>query len=460
MYNQLKKAMYSISQLKIADIASQSVLTITEEVALAEVVKLFAKTRVSSVVVVAEHKPVGIITERDMLRLLCVGYAPEKPARSVMSAPLLTASEKIDFATVQLMLANRKLRHLVLVNAQGELAGVVSETDFRKHIGHDLFHLIDDLQKLMSPTSEMLPPTTSLALALETMASRGLDHILIGENEVAQGILTERDVPRLMAEGVVPEAIAIASVMSSPLTTIPLHTDTMTAVRLMENHRLRHLVVVNAQGQTVGVLGQHSLLEKLSLILLEDGQHYMREKVAVMEGKFKTVVEQLPIPLCHIDDAGKLIYINPQFSYYFGYTLQDLATIQDWWRLTWPELSSQLNLAEDWKKILHQDCSMAESLNQESHSPVIQHISCRDGSQKYIELGVVRFGDGYLLTFSDVTDVHIQSELLQRQLSELQRWQSVMLYREDKVIELKKEVNSLLVRLGESPRYLLGIQKE
>ena len=40
-----------------------------------------------------------------------------------------------------------------------------------------------------------------------------------------------------------------------------------------------------------------------------------------------------------------------------------------------------------------------------------------------------------------------------RQLEELQRWQDVMLGREDRVQELKQEVNELCRRLGETARY-------
>jgi PAS domain S-box-containing protein len=42
---------------------------------------------------------------------------------------------------------------------------------------------------------------------------------------------------------------------------------------------------------------------------------------------------------------------------------------------------------------------------------------------------------------------------LAEQLHELQRWHDVMMDREDRVIELKKEVNELLARTGEPPRY-------
>lgn len=55
--------------------------------------------------------------------------------------------------------------------------------------------------------------------------------------------------------------------------------------------------------------------------------------------------------------------------------------------------------------------------------------------------------------FSDVTQRKRAEELTLRQLEELQRWQDVMLGREDRVQELKREVNELRRRLSEPAPY-------
>lgn len=53
----------------------------------------------------------------------------------------------------------------------------------------------------------------------------------------------------------------------------------------------------------------------------------------------------------------------------------------------------------------------------------------------------------------DVTERRKAEEEVRRQLDELRRWQVVMLDREDRNAELKREVNGLLLRLGEPIRY-------
>jgi hypothetical protein len=53
----------------------------------------------------------------------------------------------------------------------------------------------------------------------------------------------------------------------------------------------------------------------------------------------------------------------------------------------------------------------------------------------------------------DITDRKRAEEKIMSQLDELQRWQNALNGREGRVLEVKKEVNELLARLGEPPRY-------
>ncbi|HOW98587.1 MAG TPA: PAS domain S-box protein [Kiritimatiellia bacterium] len=66
-------------------------------------------------------------------------------------------------------------------------------------------------------------------------------------------------------------------------------------------------------------------------------------------------------------------------------------------------------------------------------------------------------GEKFVLSsINDITDRKQAEEKLRQQLNELRRWQSATLGREGRVIELKAEVNELLKRLGEKPRYGSG----
>lgn len=68
---------------------------------------------------------------------------------------------------------------------------------------------------------------------------------------------------------------------------------------------------------------------------------------------------------------------------------------------------------------------------------------------------LIEFGNEQciLTVAEDITDRKQNEEKINAQLNELQRWYNITLDREDRVMELKKEVNALLTRLNEPPRY-------
>jgi PAS domain S-box-containing protein len=69
---------------------------------------------------------------------------------------------------------------------------------------------------------------------------------------------------------------------------------------------------------------------------------------------------------------------------------------------------------------------------------------------------IIAFSPGptlFATVFEDISERKRVEEQLKNQLDELQRWQDVMLDREDRVQELKGEINELCRRAGESARY-------
>jgi PAS domain S-box-containing protein len=70
-----------------------------------------------------------------------------------------------------------------------------------------------------------------------------------------------------------------------------------------------------------------------------------------------------------------------------------------------------------------------------------------------LNIGLISGTGQSVVSMLDITERQRAEEQIKRQLDELQRWQDVMLGREDRVQELKREVNTLCRRLGEPVRY-------
>ena len=83
----------------------------------------------------------------------------------------------------------------------------------------------------------------------------GLAPIVEGERLV--GVLTDRDIAvRVVAEGRDPDRVKVAEVASRDVVTLDPQQDLDEALRLMAQHQVRRLPVVEEDGRLVGVVAQ------------------------------------------------------------------------------------------------------------------------------------------------------------------------------------------------------------
>jgi CBS domain-containing protein len=86
--------------------------------------------RVGSVVVVDdEGKPIGIVTERDMVYVVARALAPDTPVWMVMTENPVVINENALVTEAMEKMRVQNIRHLPVVNAEGKLVGMISFRD-------------------------------------------------------------------------------------------------------------------------------------------------------------------------------------------------------------------------------------------------------------------------------------------------------------------------------------------
>jgi CBS domain-containing protein len=119
--------------LNVEDVMVDDVITIGADVAVHKAVKLMNKHEIGCLVVVLKGKPIGIITERDMLRrVLAKSVDPEKVTVSdIMSAPLIMGKPKMEIENAVRLMFRTKIKKLPVVH-RGNLIGLVTLTDLTR----------------------------------------------------------------------------------------------------------------------------------------------------------------------------------------------------------------------------------------------------------------------------------------------------------------------------------------
>lgn len=83
----------------------------------------------------------------------------------------------------------------------------------------------------------------------------------------------------------------------------------------------------------------------------------------------------------------------------------------------------------------------------------IEQMNAVDEREKRLYTIFCRRLEGLLTHLRHIADRKSSEEQTARQLDELRRWHELTLEREDRIAELKREVNDVLARLGEEARY-------
>jgi CBS domain-containing protein len=117
--------------MRVADAMSREVLVVGTGESLGEACRMMAARNVGAAVVLDDAMPgPGIVTERDVLRAVARGADPDAtPVAEVMTFEARTASVAWDLDAAAEEMVRRGFRHLVVVDAAGQLAGIVSMRD-------------------------------------------------------------------------------------------------------------------------------------------------------------------------------------------------------------------------------------------------------------------------------------------------------------------------------------------
>jgi CBS domain-containing protein len=103
--------------------------------------------------------------------------------------------------------------------------------------------------------------TVSEAANIMKECDRG--SLIVMEGNIAVGIVTERDFITRVAAEHLPYTTRISQVMSSPLRTVDANTSLKEAARIMFEHKIRRLPVVDG-GALVGMIAAWDFLRQLS----------------------------------------------------------------------------------------------------------------------------------------------------------------------------------------------------
>jgi len=240
------------------------VLTVTPDTSVGRALGIMEQEKLSALIVAEKRKPLGIFTERALIQIRAGGIIDYSwPMHTVMSSPPLTASVDMDYREAYQLLLQHRFRHLVVTDQNGLLMGIITGTDFLSHLGLEYFMEFKSVEQVMSRDVVSLKSSLSVYTAMKLMNDRRISSLVMEENGFPKGIITERDLLRLIRSKKDLKSITLQNVMSSPVQTVFSDVSSHEAAKILTKNKLRRLVVTNSSGHCVGIITETDMVKGL-----------------------------------------------------------------------------------------------------------------------------------------------------------------------------------------------------
>jgi CBS domain-containing protein len=119
----------------VKDIMTQNVVTATADTTVSEAAEVMASKKISCLIIAEGDTPLGIVTERDLVRRIVAKKLPyETKVTEIMTQKLVTASPDLSLKDAARLMCKNNVRRLPVVK-DDKLVGIVVASDFVRNLG-------------------------------------------------------------------------------------------------------------------------------------------------------------------------------------------------------------------------------------------------------------------------------------------------------------------------------------
>ena len=149
----------NIKNITVSSIMTSKVITVTEKQTLKELSKLMYQRNIGGIIILKdilpnnaseEDTPIGIITERDIARLVAFSsnLSTDTPTSELMSQPLITINQNSSIKDASDLMQQHNIRRLPVLDNKGKLVGIITAKDILKAM-MDLLKSVMNQQDLL-----------------------------------------------------------------------------------------------------------------------------------------------------------------------------------------------------------------------------------------------------------------------------------------------------------------------
>ena len=147
-----------MSEPRVRSVMTRRVECVDADADVAHALSRMAARNISCLIVLESDRPIGILTERDVVRLFVKGWQPssETSLRDVMRSPVYSIAADLSLSEAAKMMRANGFRRFPVVDRDGKLMGIVTQTDILRGSVSAIENYSRRLEKMVDDRTEAL----------------------------------------------------------------------------------------------------------------------------------------------------------------------------------------------------------------------------------------------------------------------------------------------------------------
>ena len=188
---------YFVEVKNISRIMTRNVVAVGKDYLLRDAVSHMAKYSISCIIVEEDKCPVGILTERDVVRLFREDSKRDDTGiGKVMSRPVRTISAGSSVHEAAMIMSSERIRRLVVVDKNGIIAGLITQHDIVRQIEDRYIEFLKEIirgkEEVLQKTKKILNEKIVLENILRSSTDLAIVAVDLGLNIVYYNPVAER----------------------------------------------------------------------------------------------------------------------------------------------------------------------------------------------------------------------------------------------------------------------------
>lgn len=237
-------------ELKVGEYMTPNPITVLSDITFADAATMMANKLIGNLVVVENEKPVGILTEREIIQYLSQWLKiPNRLLEYVRVQPFEAVKPDTTIFEAAKTMISKKSRLLVFDSDNDNLIGIITASDIIK-----AFRTTDvnpALEDVMTRKVFNLEYGRAIIRAIRMMHNHRIGSIIILDNKskIPYGIFTERDLLTKILSRRIDLNEKIGDYCSTPLVTTQIGIRAIEAANLMYLNNMKRLVLTDPLSQ-------------------------------------------------------------------------------------------------------------------------------------------------------------------------------------------------------------------